>query len=72
MSEYCETCRYFLDEVPSEFEGNTREEHFGFCRRYPPTFIPKIVVPDDPDPPTALWPIVAKQDWCGEYEQRSE
>lgn len=51
---YCRICRY------GEFESDT--ENVGRCRRNSP-------VPDR-ELGTAKWPIVAWNDWCGDWEHR--
>ncbi len=66
--EKCATCRFFHDQQPSEMRGGSRAELFGYCRRQPPSVIPQIFVGNPPSMPQTVWPIVAKEDWCGEYK----
>jgi hypothetical protein len=71
MSEQCENCRYFFDVRPAEFEGSSRAEFHGYCRRTPPTVVQQILAPEQPSSVAYKQPIVGKQDWCGEYESSS-
>lgn len=50
----CENCKYFQEEV---LEDEERVE-WGRCHRYAPR----------PIDSHAIWAVVEKMDWCGEYE----
>ena len=62
----CPSCRYF--------EVQKRHEDWGWCRRRAP--LPSNLLdaedpgPEDPDHegPTAWWPRVYEDDWCGEWK----
>ena len=45
--------------------------HDGICHIRPPQVVITINVKGVGMPKTA-WPIVQKDDWCGEFEQKSE
>ena len=64
---WCDTCKFF-DELT---EGN----RLGRCRRSNPVpYVAGIVNPNSPykiEAATA-WPIVAKDDWCGEHIARTD
>lgn len=51
----CVSCAFFFAEP---------KDDLGFCRRYPPT----IVSLDDGF--DSIFPIVEKQDWCGDFVRK--
>lgn len=53
----CQSCSFFEIE---------QKEDLGYCRRYPPTL---IHMGDDNFDST--FPIVARDDWCGEFHRFS-
>ncbi len=67
--EKCETCRFFHDERPWEMGRGSRADLYGYCRCHPPTVIQRIAVASQPSIPQTGWPVVAKGDWCGDYER---
>ena len=67
--EKCENCRFFNDQRPSEAGGGSRAELYGYCRRQPPSVIQQTLVgANQASMPQTAWPIVGKEDWCGEYK----
>ena len=66
--EKCETCRFFHDERPSEMGPGTRSELFGYCRCHPATVIQQYAGAQRPSTPRTVWPVVGKEQWCGEYK----
>ncbi len=66
--EKCETCRFFLDRRPGEMSGSDRAVLYGYCRCRPPTVIQRYTGTDRSSIAHTAWPIVAKEDWCGDYK----
>ena len=64
MDHLCRECRFF-----ALFSG--QQQGSGQCRRYPPT-LPTSLRTEEVDPPlrAGIWPIVAGESWCGEYQTR--
>ena len=51
----CQNCSFFLTEP---------KEDLGFCRRYPP-----IVISVGEDEYDTTFPVVARDEWCGEFHR---
>jgi hypothetical protein len=58
MSEYCESCRFFL--ITRNIAGK--------CRRYPP----KVVMNPDFDRLDLEYPLMLPNGWCGEFQPQKE
>lgn len=78
--ERCGACHFYRRIEASEVEGKTP---MGVCRRYPPQRAVDPPEPIDPEDPIQLspvdeeyisWrpPLVAAEDWCGEFKAREE
>ena len=59
QAERCENCRFFNQEE----EGNA----LGECRRRSPYL---LSVEEDENSPIGAWPIVAAEEWCGEFQPK--
>jgi hypothetical protein len=66
--EKCETCRFFLDRRPTELSASERALSYGYCRCHPPTVIPREAASERSSLAHTAWPVVAKEDWCGEHK----
>ena len=65
MNAICENCKWFAS-------GHANDEH-GQCRRYPPRVIVSGNARDEggggeSDDIDSLWPWVAPDHWCGEWQ----
>ena len=66
--EKCENRRFFLDRQPSELVGSgSQAELYGYCRRHPPTVMQQYLGDGQASRASTAWPVVAKEDWCGDY-----
>ena len=54
----CAECRYFRDA----------DNEAGLCRRYAPR--PALFADGDDGAEIAVWPIVAEDEWCGDWAAR--
>lgn len=63
--EKCESCRFFYEHSPKT-SGSGSTVH-GSCRRHPPAVIQKYVSHDKASVPETTWPLVATDDWCGDF-----
>ncbi len=65
----CETCAFWLaDRVPPGTQASSVTRRY--CRRYPP--VVHITPPANPGEhkiANFYWPVVAQDDWCGEYRE---
>ncbi len=66
--EKCETCRFFLNRRPTELSASERATLYGYCRCHPPTVIPRDTASERSIPAHTAWPVVAKEDWCGDHK----
>lgn len=65
MMNTCSNCRWFDERGEPALDGH------GDCKRFPPKYRP-VFDPDETDP-FGFWPIVFRDDWCGEFKPpRSE
>lgn len=58
--ERCKSCKHF---APTHHK-------VGACRRYPPTLVGFSGGPDDPEYYESVFPEVAEDSLCGEYDRR--
>jgi hypothetical protein len=61
----CHKCIHFADVRPPHLPGG-KAQHYGQCCRLPPTV--HIINGQDRSFPTTEWPVVAKDDRCGEFK----
>jgi hypothetical protein len=59
MPDWCETCRFWVEDQ--------EDEEIGCCHRYPP----RVVIRRG-DCPDSLWPETDYDDWCGEHQPAEE
>ena len=57
MSNTCRHCRFFSE--------NPRLDDLWQCRRNAPIYVPNV------DKHHTQWPIVRKNNWCGEHQERA-
>lgn len=53
----CQHCSFFIADP---------KDDIGFCRRYPPTLIPL-----EDGEVEATFPVVSRDEWCGEFHRAS-
>jgi hypothetical protein len=65
--EACETCRFWKDDQNKYATGHCR------CYAPKPNFFAVTQYDADGDGDfDAYWPLVSYDDWCGEYESKSD
>lgn len=62
--ENCQACRFWKD-------ARTSPNHYGECRRAPPTHRPVKDDAIDVYHPTGQWPTTKPYDWCGDFSRRT-
>jgi hypothetical protein len=62
MAQACDNCTYYDSKHSNP--GTTIGDDKGLCRFNPPISQP---APDA----QGLWPVVAREDWCGHYRDQS-
>lgn len=65
MAERCEICKFGLFEEDARL---FQELELGHCRRYAPRSIRMDKATDDFEDMQTVFPIVASNDWCGEFQ----
>jgi hypothetical protein len=69
MREECGSCRYWYDENTRVYLGAGKYEAAGYCRRRSPTIHEYDEHMNKTRSTITSFPMVARNQWCGEYEQ---
>lgn len=70
----CKDCKWWED---AEKANSPENNFYGFCRRYPPSIVSGMILPDGSkeemdydDVIMGIFPIVMIKDWCGEFKDK--